>query len=62
MITTGPFTDLTYWTYKVRYTGDQRTGIPYNNLNQFKIERQNRDYYVGVGANVEEALKLGIEY
>jgi len=62
IITTGPFMDLTFRTYKVRYTGDQRTGIPYSNINQFKIERQNRDYNVGAGANVEEALKLGIEY
>lgn len=62
VITTGPFMDLSFRTYRVRYTGDQRTGIPYKNLNQFKIERQNRDYNFGAGANVEESLELGIDY
>ncbi|MCT6930520.1 MAG: hypothetical protein M3Z89_20935 [Lysinibacillus fusiformis] len=62
VITTGPFMDFSYSTLRVRYTGDQRTGIPYSNLNRFKIERQNRDHYFGAGANVEESLKLGIEY
>lgn len=62
VFTTGPFMDMSFKTYKVRYIGDQRTGIPYNNLNQFKKERQNRDYNFGAGADVEESLKLGIEY
>lgn len=62
VITSGPFMDFSFRTYKVRYTGDQRTGVPYKDLNHFKQERINRDYSFGAGANVEEALKLGIEY
>lgn len=62
VVTAGPFMDLSFRTYKIRYTGDQRNGIPYENLNHFKKERQNRDYNFGAGSDVEEALELGIEY
>ncbi len=62
IITTGPYMDLTYRKYRVSYKSDLRSGIPYEGLNEFKKERQNRDFCIGVGSNVEEAEKLGTIY
>ncbi|WP_209121170.1 hypothetical protein [Alkalihalobacillus sp. BA299] len=62
VVTSGPYMDLSFRTHKVRYIGDQRTGIPYTNLNQFKTERQSRDFCFGVGIDVNEAIKMGVEY
>ena len=62
VITSGPYMDFSFRTHKVRYTGDQRTGIPYKNLGTFKEERVDRDYSFGAGSDVAEALELGIEY
>lgn len=62
VITSGPYMDFSFKTHKVRYTGKQRAGIPYKNLNTFMYERIDRDFNFGAGSNVEEAIELGIEY
>lgn len=62
VVTSGPYMDLSFRTHKVRYTGNQRSGVPYKGLEQFKRERADRDFYFGLGSNMEEAEKLGIEY
>ncbi|MCB5266485.1 MAG: hypothetical protein PHU99_08030 [Candidatus Cloacimonetes bacterium] len=47
-ITTGMHEDLRYHFHVVRFR-DEDTTIPYSNLNQFKIERKNRDISMGRG-------------
>ncbi|QUW20727.1 hypothetical protein JSQ81_12960 [Sporosarcina sp. Marseille-Q4063] len=62
VITSGPYMDFSLRTHKVRYAGDQRTGIPYKDLSTFKKERIDRDFSFGAGSDVGEAIELGIEY
>ncbi|PFY80043.1 hypothetical protein [Bacillus toyonensis] len=62
LVTSGPYDDLSFRTHKVRYIGEQRTGIPYKNLEEFKKERDKRDFNFGIGRNVKEAEEFGIEY
>lgn len=62
IVTSGPYMDLSFTKHKVKYIGDQRRNIPYSNLDNFKLERKDRDFYFGLGRNVNEAIELGIEY
>jgi len=47
-ITTGPHYDLSFHFHVVRYKDDDNS-IPYNTLDQFKIDRKNRDISMGRG-------------
>lgn len=61
-IVSGPDMGLTFRSYKVSYSAEMKTGIPYNNLEAFKRDRAQRDIHFGVGKDVEEAIQLGEEY
>jgi hypothetical protein len=47
-ITTGPHYDLNFHFYIVHYKDDEKS-IPYKSLDQFKIDRKNRDISMGRG-------------
>lgn len=52
-ITTGMHEDLRYHYHVVRYN-DNENSIPYNTLDQFKIERKNRDISMGRGKDTND--------
>lgn len=52
-ITTGMHEDLRYHFHVVRYN-DNENSIPYNTLDQFKIERKNRDISMGRGKDTND--------
>lgn len=47
LVTYGPTSSMSFKTVRTRYHGNERTLIPYPGLEQFKIDRKNRDIHFG---------------
>lgn len=62
VVTAGPNMDLTFTTHRVRYTRNPKNDIPFTTLELFKLDRKNRDVRFGLGRDVSESEKRGIEY
>lgn len=62
VVTSGPHDALSFITHKPQYSISERDGRLYHNLNQFKLDRQNRDFCFGVGSNVKESEDMGVTY
>lgn len=62
VVTSGPYSDFSFNTHRPQYSTNEKDNIPYKNLNQFKLDRQNRDFYFGMGSNVKESEDLGVRY
>ncbi|MDQ8432209.1 hypothetical protein Q3D33_04705 [Enterococcus faecium] len=60
--TTGPDMNLIFRDIKVSYSPDIKHGIPFGNLEKFKIDRINRDFCFGKGKDVNNSIELGVNY
>lgn len=49
LVTHGPYMDMSYYTSRCEYRGEERTDRPYPGLEDFKLVRENRDYCFGHG-------------
>lgn len=54
IVESGPYMPSTWVQHRVEYRGDERIGIPYIGLDQFKKVRKVRDYYFGIGESHED--------
>lgn len=54
LITYGPCMDFSFKTRAVKYQEQECTLIPYEGLEAFKINRENRDFNFGVGTSIED--------
>jgi hypothetical protein len=53
LITTGPFIDLSWKTYKVEYKSEEKSEPhPYHGLKKFMNERENRNMHMGKGVSI----------
>ncbi|MEX1252935.1 MAG: hypothetical protein WEE64_01210 [Dehalococcoidia bacterium] len=50
----GPYLDLTYHHHRPEYRGHERTLSPYPGLEQFKIDRRQRDEHFGEGTSADD--------
>jgi hypothetical protein len=62
VVTSGPFMDFSFRTYRPQYKGNERINIPYKNKDDFMQARISRDINFGGGTSLEKAQELGIEY
>jgi len=53
LVTSGPFMDMSWKTYKVEYMTDEKKELhPYHGLKNFMTERENRDMNTGEGVDI----------
>lgn len=50
----GPHMDMTFKRYRLEYRDKDRCQRPYPGLNQFRIDRKNRDFHFGVGESIDD--------
>lgn len=60
--TTGPDRGMVFRDIKVSYSPEIKSGIPFETLEKFKIDRGNRDFCFGKGKDVNNSIELGVTY
>ena len=54
LVESGMRMDMSYVTYRLEYSAEERVLYPYPGLKEFLVDRKTRDYYFGIGINADD--------